>query len=368
MPSYLIKLMKRFFTLAMVIVAISVCAQAPANYYNNATGTGYTLKTQLYNIIRNHNAQSYNSLYTCYESSDRDYFYENDGTVLDIYSENPTGADPYNYSATTRSDRCGNYSTESDCYNREHLLPQSVFNEASPMVSDAHHILPTDGKVNGQRNNYPFGKVNNATWTSRNGSKLGSNLNSGYSAGYSSTVFEPIDEFKGDVARCLLYMATRYQNVISGWGNWAMLDRTSDHVFSDWALSVLLTWHQQDPVSAREITRNNAVYAFQGNRNPFIDHPEYAASIWGAVAGTDDVFSSALSVYPNPAVNNKVNIYSEATIDEIELININGQLVQRIQKPLSANNTYTVEQLPQGFYLLKATSGNQTVTKKIIVN
>ena len=352
----------------MAIVAISVCAQAPATYYNNATGTGYTLKTQLYNIIRGHNTQSYDNLYDCYETSDRDYFYENDGTVLDIYSENPTGTDPYNYSATTRGDRCGNYSVEGDCYNREHLFPQSVFNRASPMVSDAHHILPTDGKVNGQRDNWPFGKVGTANWTSSNGSKRGSNLNSGYSAGFTGTVFEPIDEFKGDVARCILYMAVRYENVIANWNNWEMLDGTNNHVFNNWALNTLLTWHAQDPVSAREVTRNNAVYTYQGNRNPFIDHPEYAASIWGTVAGIDDVFAAAVAVYPNPAVNNTVNIYSETTLDEIELINLNGQLVQRIQKPHAVSNTYTVAQLPQGLYLLKATSGSQTVTKKIIVN
>jgi len=79
------------------------------------------------------------------------------------------------------------------------------------MVSDPYHIWPTDGKVNGMRSNYPHGVVGNATYTSLNGSKLGSNLNSGYSAGYSGTVFEPIDEFKGDIARAYFYFATRYQ-------------------------------------------------------------------------------------------------------------------------------------------------------------
>jgi len=361
--------MKKNFTIAMVLVAIGVFAQAPANYYNSATGTGYALKTQLYNIINGHNTQSYNALYRCYDTSDRDYFYENDGTVLDIYSENPSGADPYNFQATiTGGDHCGDYRVEGDCYNREHIVPQSVFNEASPMVSDAHHILPTDGKVNGQRSNYPHGRVNNPTWTSLNGSKLGSNLNSGYSAGYSGTVFEPIDEFKGDVARCYFYMATRYQNVITNWGAYAMLDDTSDHVFTNWALSTLLTWAAQDPVSDREITRNNAIYTFQGNRNPFIDHPEYVTEIWGTVAGVNEVIANAISVYPNPATNQEVNVYSEAPLETIQLINLNGQIVQSIQKPQAVSNTYTVKDLSQGFYMLRATSGSQTVTKKIIVN
>ena len=360
--------MKNNFTIAMVLITIGVFAQAPANYYNNATGTGYALKTQLYNIIQSHTTRSYSSLYTCYTTSDVDSFYENDGTILDIYSENPTAADSYNYSPTNTGDRCGDYRLEGDCYNREHLVPQSVFNEASPMVSDAHHILPTDGKVNNQRNNYAFGRVDNPTWTSQNGSKLGPNVNSGYTAGYSNTVFEPIDEFKGDIARCYFYMATCYQNVIANWDAYAMFDRTSDHVFTNWSLNTLLTWAALDPVSDKEITRNNAVYAFQGNRNPFIDHPEYAAQIWGEVAGLNDFVASTVSVYPNPTVNHEVNIYSESPLETIEVINLNGQLIQSIQKPQAVSNTYTVKDLSQGFYMLRATSGNQMVTKKIIVN
>lgn len=360
--------MRKITILSLALIASGLYAQAPATYYNTAIGTGYTLKTQLHNIIDDHNAQSYGELYDCYVNSDRDYFYENDGTVLDIYSENPAGTDPYTFSYTANGDRCGNYSVEGDCYNREHLLPQSVFSERAPMKSDAHHVIPTDGKVNGERGNWPFGKVGSVSYTSQNGTKRGSNLNSGYSAGFSGTVFEPIDEFKGDVARSILYMAVRYEDVIANWNEWEMLDGTGNHVFTDWALNTLLTWHAQDPVSDREVTRNNAVYTFQRNRNPFIDHPEYAALIWGAVAATDDAFATTFSVYPNPAVNNQVNIYSEITLDEIQLMNLNGQLVQHIQKPQATANTYTLAQLPQGFYLLKATSGSQTVTKKIVVN
>ncbi len=360
--------MKKYFALAAALVSAVAFAQIPAGYYNNATGTGYALKTQLYNIIKGHDAKSYDALYTCYLTSDRDYFYENDGTVLDIYSEKPAGADAYNFSATTSGDRCGNYANEGDCYNREHLMPQSVFNESSPMVSDAHHILPTDGKVNGQRGNLPFGKVGSANWTSTNGSKRGNNLNSGYSAGYTGVVFEPIDEFKGDVARCLLYFATRYENQIAGW-NHAMLNGTSNKVFSSWFLNVLLTWHAQDPVSDKEIARNNAVYTFQGNRNPYIDHPEYVAMIWGSVMGTDDFLAeSAVSVYPNPVNGNSINIYCDKEVSDMQLISLNGQVIQHIAKPVFIDNTTTLQNLTSGFYILKIESPYGTVTKKIIVN
>ena len=213
------KLKLLFFTF---IISLYSFAQIPAGYYSNATGTGYALKTQLYNIIKDHTDNGYAGLYATYQTSDRDYFYENDGTILDMYSENPTGIDPYNYSADS-TQRCGNYSAEGDCYNREHIIPQSVFNESAPMVSDAHSITPTDGKVNGLRSNFPHGIVASASKITLNGSKLGT---SGVS-GYSGTVFEPIDEFKGDIARMYFYFATRYENTVAGYG-YNMFNGTSD--------------------------------------------------------------------------------------------------------------------------------------------
>jgi len=271
---------KNYFLFLLMFTAVGF-AQIPSGYYNTATGTGYTLKTQLYNIIKGHTDNGYAGLYTTYQTSDVDNFYENDGTVLDMYSENPSGTDPYNYS-TGSTQRCGNYSVEGDCYNREHIIPQSVFNEQSPMVADAHFITPTDGKVNGMRSNYPHGTVSSATYTSQNGSKLGSSSVSGYSG----TVFEPINAFKGDIARMYFYFATRYENTVAGY-SYAMFDGSSNKVFTTAFLNTLLAWHAQDPVSAREIARNNAIYARQGNRNPYIDHPEYVNQIWGGTSSTD---------------------------------------------------------------------------------
>ncbi|SHH09376.1 endonuclease [Flavobacterium defluvii] len=271
---------KNYFLLLLLFSAIGF-AQIPSGYYNTATGTGYTLKTQLYNIIKGHTDNGYAGLYTTYQTSDVDNFYENDGTVLDMYSENPSGTDPYNYS-TGSTQRCGNYSAEGDCYNREHIIPQSVFNEQSPMVADAHFITPTDGKVNGMRSNYPHGTVSTATYTSQNGSKLGSSSVSGYSG----TVFEPINAFKGDIARMYFYFATRYENTVAGY-SYAMFNGSNNQVFTTDFLNMLLAWHAQDPVSAREIARNNAVYARQGNRNPYIDHPEYVNQIWGGTPSGD---------------------------------------------------------------------------------
>ncbi|MFQ6600029.1 endonuclease [Flavobacterium sp. C3NV] len=271
---------KNYFLLLLMFTAVGF-SQIPSGYYNTATGTGYTLKTQLYNIIKGHTDNGYAGLYTTYQTSDVDNFYENDGTVLDMYSENPSGTDPYNYS-TGSTQRCGNYSSEGDCYNREHIIPQSVFNEQSPMVADAHFITPTDGKVNGMRSNYPHGTVNTATYTSQNGSKLGSSAVSGYSG----TVFEPVNAFKGDIARMYFYFATRYENTVAGY-SYPMFDGSSNKVFTAAFLATLLAWNAQDPVSVREIARNNAIYARQNNRNPYIDHPEYVNQIWGGTSSGD---------------------------------------------------------------------------------
>lgn len=271
---------KNYYLLLLLFTAIGF-AQIPSGYYNTATGTSYTLKTQLYNIIKDHTNNGYAGLYTTYLTSDVDNFYENDGTILDMYSENPSGSDPYIYTTGT-TQRCGSYSVEGDCYNREHIIPQSVFNEQSPMVADAHFITPTDGKVNGIRSNYPHGNVSSATYTSQNGSKLGSSAVSGYSG----TVFEPINAFKGDIARMYFYFATRYENTVAGY-SYAMFNGSSNQVFTTAFLNLLLAWHAQDPVSAREIARNNAIYARQNNRNPFIDHPEYVNQIWGGTPSGD---------------------------------------------------------------------------------
>ncbi len=262
--------------MALFLYSAFLFGQIPSGYYDNAQGkTGYSLKTALSTIISSgYVTYSYSDLYTIYVDSDADNYYEKNGSVLDIYSENPSGGDPYEY--TQIDDKCTTYTSEGNCYNREHIVPQSVFNSESPMVSDAHFVVPVDGYVNGRRSNYPFGEVSNPTWTSMNGGKLGPNT----TAGYSGTVFEPIDEFKGDIARMLFYFATRYESQVASWSH-DMLNGTSDQVFSDWFLAVLLSWNQQDPVSQREIDRNNAIYNYQKNRNPFIDHPEWVEAIWG---------------------------------------------------------------------------------------
>jgi len=256
----------------------------PGNYYQSiSTQTGYTLKTALHDLIKNHSAQGYGAIWTFYANHSLDSYFENDGSILDIYSEKPFGNDSYTYIKVTN--QCGSYSGEGGCYNREHSFPKSWFGgKIEPMNSDIHHIFATDGFVNSKRSGFPYGEVASATFTSSNNSKLGTATTA---LGYSGTVFEPIDEFKGDLARAQLYMATRYQDVIANWQTMstygdAILDGSSNKVFETWQLNMLLRWHANDPVSQKEIDRNEAAYSHQGNRNPFVDHPEYVGKIWTA--------------------------------------------------------------------------------------
>ncbi len=271
---------KNYLFMVLCLISTSLFSQIPTGYYDSAAGlSGAALKTKLSTIITNgHVDKGYAGLWTAYKTTDIDKNYENDGSILDMYSENPSGTDPYKFIVTT--DQCGTYSVEGDCYNREHVVPQSLFNQAAPMVSDLHHIRATDGKVNGMRSNYPFGKVGTATFTSRNGGKLGNSV----SAGYTGTVFEPIDEFKGDIARMIFYFVTRYESKLSGFSTGNMLGTSTYPGLQTWERDVLLAWHNLDPVSQAEINRNNASYTFQGNRNPFIDKPEYVGLIWGGTS------------------------------------------------------------------------------------
>lgn len=363
--------MKKNITLLFLLSITLGFSQIPAGYYDTATGSGYTLKTQLFNIIDGHTDQTYSGLYTTYLTSDIDSYYENDGSLLDMYTENPTGTECFFTYGTNQDDGSGG-TAECQKYNREHIIPQSVFSSATPMYSDAHFVVPSDKYVNAQRGNFPFGKVNSATNTYSNGSKRGNNLNSGYSAGYSSTVFEPIDEFKGDIARMYFYFITRYEDQVSGW-SYDMFNGTSDQVLTNTFLNIMLKWHLDDPVSLREIDRNNAIHDRQNNRNPYIDHPEYVCQIWPTQCATlsTENFTSLnnISIYPNPTSNGSFSISSTVELSSITIYNVNGQIIQEIKNPtVISNETYNVNNLSTGFYLVQLKSESNSITKKVIVN
>ena len=281
--------MKKIIALFIGLSWILFATAQPANYYNSANGlTGNQLKIALHNIIKGHTSISYAQIWNAYWSTDN----KGNGVVWDMYSDRPSGTPAYTF--YLGQNQCGNYAGEGDCYNREHSWCQSWFNDQATPRTDLHHIFPTDGYVNGRRSNNPFGEVRSASWTSSNGSKLGTCK----TPGYSGVVFEPIDEYKGDFARALMYMSVRYYSEDSGWGNSEMTNKSE---IKAWAIDMLLRWNELDPVSQKEIDRNNAIYNdYQHNRNPFVDHPEYARMIWDPTWNVVEEMQEVICLFPNP--------------------------------------------------------------------
>ena len=237
------------------------------HYYDDIdfSKTGAQLKSELADLISDHEVHSYNDLWQGYYSTDVD----EDGYIIDIYST-------YKYTPGV-DQNTGSAKKEGDNYNREHVIPQSIFNKRSPMVSDIFHILPTDSYVNNRRGNYPFAEVSSASYTSTNGTKVGSSATSGVSG----TVCEPIDEYKGDIARIYFYFVTCYQDKMSSFNSFAPFSKNSFPSLSNWAIDLYMEWSKNDPVSEREIERNQACYEYQNNRNPFVDIPGLEEQIWG---------------------------------------------------------------------------------------
>lgn len=315
----------RQFLLAAFAFPFLVFGQIPPGYYDPAQGlTGSQLLVALHNIIDNHTVISYNGLWNAFEDTDR----KSNGKVWDIYTDIP-GSTPV-YVFTFGSDQCGTYSVEGDCYNREHTWPQSWFNSVSGPTSDLFHVYPTDGKVNGERDNFPYGNVGSPVYfESSNGSQLGISMD----LGYNLVVFEPIDAYKGDVARNYFYMSTRYYSEDASWTNSGATVKSD---IKDWQLNVLLNWHHDDPVSTKETARNNAIYSdYQHNHNPFIDHPEWADSIWldrvtdfVATTGLEEQEIDNIRLYPNPGKEKFYLEFSDLQPFELEIRDIHGREIQ----------------------------------------
>ncbi len=364
---------------AFLLLSLSIFAQIPAGYYTAAEGkVDAALKTQLSAIISAGAVdKGYDGLYNIYPTSDN----LPNGKVWDMYSLKADGTADYYF--THGTDKCGSYTAEGNCYNREHMFCDSWIGKASPQRSDAHHLIPTDGYVNNRRSDYPHGKVGTVTWTSSNGSKLG---NADPSTGYSGIVFEPIDEFKGDFARMYFYVATRYESKVTGWasnGSSAneILAGNTYPAFKPWFYTMLIQWSAQDPVSQKEINRNNAVYAAQKNRNPFIDHPELVEYIWGSKKG--QAWSATGGIYPTlstPGAGTTIDFgkisyqQTAGTSLMITASNLTGSLSFALSGTNAANfslstSTITKTQAEAGYNLTinfnAQTVGTQTATLTI---
>ena len=275
----------------MILISMQVTAAVPSGYYNNAQNkSDQALMSALHQIIKGHTKRSYDQLKTDFKTTDC-----NGNIIIDRYSDSQF---------TYGTDFCGTYNGVGDCYNREHSIPNSWWGGSSSdtAYTDLHHLIPTDGWVNSERGNYPFGDCANGT--PKGIGKRGTCTFSGYN----STVFEVADEYKGDFARMYFYFAVRYMTRISsytsGLGN-VVFTSGNYKCLTTWAINQLLEWHRNDPVSTLETTRNDAVYGLQRNRNPFVDYPELVEYIWGNMQG--NAWNSGSTPTPTPTLTSPTN-------------------------------------------------------------
>ena len=308
--------MKRLSLSVMFLLSVLVLwaqDQSVLSYYQAADGKkGAELKTAFFQIISPHEVQSYTpGVWNAVNS----YDIRPDGKIWDIYS----GIS--NFTPKDDQDKGLDIDEEGVVYNREHAMPKSWFNEGSdatdyPMYTDLHHLFPTDRYVNTMRSNYPYGEIAPSTKPTKQSadgfSKFGiCDPAIGYTVvNGKARVFEPNDEYKGDLARVYFYMATCYEAYKTGGGknrspkDWKSDMLTSDiyPFFTDWALKMLLRWAAEDPISEKEIKRNEAIYGIQKNRNPFVDYPGLEQYIWGN--SMDVPFSYDHYAEPATAISN----------------------------------------------------------------
>ena len=336
----------------LLILLAGVPLAAQGNYYDAVLDlTGQTLYTALHGLVSTNTYNSYDGA--------KVYLFQTldnvNGNVTCIYT-----GQIYNVGY--------NYTGSSDP-NTEHTYAQSWFStpESSIKKADLHHLFPSNSVVNSSRGNYPLFTVANHSyanvyysytpWQSYRGASFG---------GY--TVFEPADESKGNIARALLYFNTRYYDTLTQQN----VNMTPD----------LVQWHFLDPPDAAEIARNNGIQAFQTNRNPYVDHPEFVSRIWGG-SPSDDPEVPPLAglilerVYPNPfLVSTTLALASKSPVSaQVSIFNSRGQKLRAWNQNLPSGRSELAwdgcgdagERLPAGIYLIRVSARDGSVSAKVLL-
>lgn len=287
--------MKTLILTALSLISYLGFAQIPSGYYNGTQNlTGQALKDKLNDIISDHTELSYNAVKTALKNTDEDPNNPNNVILL--------------YKGTSQSKN--SFGGGANDWNREHVWAKSHgnFGNNKPAGTDLHHLRPTDASVNSSRGNkeFDFGGTphSEATQCKSDGDS-----------------WEPRNAVKGDIARMLFYMATRYE------GEAGEIDLELNESVNNGSapfhgkFSTLLQWHLSDPVDNFEKNRNNEIYAYQNNRNPFIDHPEFVNKIWSTQESVNflDVKTNSPIVYHLDFVQWKANIDITGGYDEIYL-------------------------------------------------
>ncbi|MCB0380091.1 MAG: endonuclease [Flavobacteriales bacterium] len=351
--------MKKTFFILFTFVSVFVFGQIPAYYNNvNLTLTGQALKNELANkiTVTHTNWITYSDVWTALEQTDLDP--TNTNNVLLLYGYNDGDGNPITDRTRDKTNQGGNNGQ----WNREHTYAQSLANPSMSTSTpgpgtDAHHIRSSDVQMNGNRGNRLFAAG------SGNAGNAGAN-------------WYPGDEWKGDVARMMMYMYLRYgsQCLPTGVGVGTTVPTDANMI------SLFLQWNAEDTVSQYEKNRNNLLQGIQGNRNPFIDNPYLATIIWNGTPAqdnwnmttsiTENDFSNFFDVYPNPTTEKVFVKFGEEVSREpknqLEVYTISGKLVSQYFNNDIKNNTLEIS-LPKGFYVLKFETTNTLITKKVVV-
>jgi len=341
-------LIKIKLTFVSVLICFLGVAQIPEGYYNSAIDlTGEQLKSALHDIINTHTEFPYSSSNTdtwdILKESDRDT--SNSNNVILFYSGWSVDAEQeYN---------------NGNGWNREHVWAKSHgdFGTTMGAGTDCHHLRPCDISVNSARGNDDF-DIGGSIYEDGDGVTQ---------CRTDSDSWEPRDAVKGDVARMLFYMAVRYEGE-NGEPDLELVDEVNSVDLNEAGkgfhgkLSTLLEWHNADPVDSFEIRRNEVIYSYQKNRNPFIDHPEYVDKIWSVATSASIWTKPNIRVYPNPVVD-CLNIDAHEPLQGV-IYSLRGEIVQGFQN----QNKVSTENLNAGIYVLQITTGKETFNTKLIKN
>ena len=258
-----------FLVFCLLFQFNNILASSADDYYSSIDSSARDdeLLSQLKTLINNHHVLSYDEVWDAFATID-----DNDSTDCPA-TDDIKGL--YSMYCWTRSEQCGSFHQEGDCYNREHSWPKSWwggFENGKNAQTDLFHLYPTDGYVNERRGSLALGKVTSADYESSNGCKMGSCSVDGFTG----TCFEVNDDYKGELARSYFYISTCYREEFDCCDE----DGVNKWEIKDWMENILREWHHQYPPSDREKTRNELIYThFQKNRNPYIDHPEWVDQI-----------------------------------------------------------------------------------------
>jgi len=368
-----LKTVQYFTFFVILLLTTDLYSQIPQGYYDAAENkSDQALRDALHNIIDDHQWFSYTSSGTdtwdILKEADADP--NNPNNVLLIYTRESVDGDQEYASGNG--------------WNREHVWAKSRgdFGTQPPEGTDVHNLRASNIDVNSTRLNYAFDDLygaNDCISCGSNNNLIEDNCYSDICETYgnyyntSALIFEPRDEDKGDVARIIFYMDVRYEGD-SGEEDLEMIDytlSTSSKLPYHGIRSTLLQWHQEDPVDDFERNRNDVIYSYQGNRNPFIDHPNLVDYLWGEQQQVQ--WSSTLSipterektniVYPNPSHSGYVNINSGFNPNYIELFDVQGKKVNDYD---GDSNQIKTPSAP-GIYFLRFHFDNHVIHKKILV-